>query len=313
MKIAMVGAGGVGGYFGARLAHAGEDVHFIARGRHLAALREGGLYVDSPEGDLHVERVQATDDPDEVGAADAVLFCVKTWQLGEAAAAAAPMIGPHTTVVPLLNGVEAADELAAAIDPRRVALGMCGVFSYVTAPGRLRHVGGQVFVRAGERDNRRSERLERLCGAFLGAGVPAEVPDDIHVALWRKFMMVVPFGGVATACRAPLGAVLAVPAARGLLEEAVGEVLAVGRARGVALSEQDAADILDTYRALPAAGTTSMHRDIVDGRPSELEAWTGAVVRLGARAGVATPVHRFLYGALLSSEMRARGELEFPE
>ena len=205
MRIAIFGAGGAGGYFGAQLARAGEDVVFIARGSHLQAIRAEGLRVETPAGEIAIRPAHATDDPAEIGPVDVVILGVKTWQVTEAAEAMRPMIGPDTFVAPLQNGVEAASQLAAVLGTRHVLNGLCGTISQVVAPGRIRSIGEAHFIKFSEIDKRPSERTERLRQAFERAGVKVEVPTDIDVALWEKFLFVVSFGGVGSVTRAPIG------------------------------------------------------------------------------------------------------------
>ncbi len=312
MRIAMFGTGGVGGRFGAQLALAGNDVTFIARGAHLAAIQANGLRVETPEGELRVQPARATDRPADVGVVDAVILGVKTWQVGDAARSMAPLIGPDTVVLPLQNGVEASGHLAQVLGPGPVLGGLCATFSWVAAPGVIRCIGTTHFARFGELDGCVSERIERLRKAFVEAGIQAEVPDDIQSALWVKFLTVVPFGGIGAVTRAPAGVIRQVPETRGMYEAGVREIFTVGRARGIDLKQDIPEKTLAFFDALPASGTTSLHRDIAAGKPSELEAWTGAVVRLGREAGVPTPLHEFLYHALLPLEMRARGQIDFP-
>jgi 2-dehydropantoate 2-reductase len=309
MRIAIFGTGAVGGYFGAQLARAGEEVSFVARGAHLQAIRTQGLRVETPKGEILIQPARATDDPAEIGTVDAVLVGVKAWQVPETAQAMRPMIAPHTVVVPLQNGVEAAAQLAAELGAEHVLGGTCGTLSQVTGPGRIRSMGEMHFVKFGELDNRPSDRAERLRQAFERAGVKAEIPADILQAVWGKFVLVVSFGGVGAVARAPLGVLRTVPETRRMLERALHEAVAVARACGVALSETVIANTLGLLDAMPAAATTSLQRDIADGKPSELEAWNGAAVRLGREKGVATPLHEFIYASLLPSERRARGEL----
>ena len=311
MRFAIFGTGAVGGYFGAQLARAGEEVVFIARGEHLRAIRTQGLRVETPKGEIVIRPAQATDDPAQAGAVDVVLVGVKAWQVRETAHALLPLIAPDTIVVPLQNGVEAPAQLAAVLGPEHVLGGTCGTLSQVSGPGQIRSIGEVHFVKFGELDNRVSERAERLRQTFDRAEVNAEVPADIHQAIWGKFLLVASFGGVGAVARAPLGIVRTVPEARRMLERCMHEVHAVARARGVPLADAIVADTLAFLDSMPAAATTSLQRDIADGKPSELEAWTGAVVRLGREAGVATPLHEFIYHSLLPSEQRARGHIRF--
>jgi 2-dehydropantoate 2-reductase len=314
MRIAVFGAGAVGGYFGGRLAEAGEDVVFIARGDQLRALRREGLRVDSVAGDFVIRPAAATDDPAEVGPADSVLVAVKTWQLPPAVKAMGPLVGPGTAVVPLLNGVGAPGVLAAVLGDGPVLGGLCGLIAYRAEPGHILHAGSDPWITFGELDGRRSDRVARLAKTLEGArGVTVTVSEDIVAAMWEKFMFITSTGGLGAATRAPFGVFRTIPECRHLLEEAMREVVAVARARGVATEEGMVAKALRLTDGLPPDGTSSMQRDIMAGRPSELEAWNGAVVRLGLEAGVPTPVHQVLYGILRPQELRARGEVRFPE
>src|SRR3954447_23185017 len=188
MRIVVFGTGGVGGYFGGRLAQAGADGTFIARGAMLDALVTRGLRVDSLKGDFTLGRVRATDHPSTTGHADVILVCVKAWQVPEVAALMQPMLGPDTIAIPLENGLEAPEQLAAVLGPGHAGGGLCGIVSSVVGPGHIRHAGIDPFVNLGELDNRRSERLERLREAFVRAGVGADIPPDIHRAMWSKFL-----------------------------------------------------------------------------------------------------------------------------
>lgn len=313
MRVVVVGAGGAGGYFGARLALAGAEVSFIARGAHLAALQQDGLYLDSVQGDAHLQPVQATDDPGRVGMADVILLGVKTWQLAAVIPLLPPLIGPDTLVIPLQNGVEAADQLLAALGPGPVVGGLCRVLSFIAAPGRIRHLGGAGSITFGELDNRPSARTTHLQALFDHAGVKAEIPANIQAALWEKFVFVTPFGGVGAVTRAPIGVLRALPETRRLLQQGMEEIVQVAQARGVTLDAPVIERNLGFLDRLPPDGMTSLQRDVLAGRPSELDAWNGAVVRLGAAAGVDTPLHRFIYQTLLPLERRARGELAFAD
>lgn len=311
MRIAVFGAGSVGGYFGGRLALSGEDVVFIARGAHLQALRTHGLQVESPKGNFHVPSVQATENPAEVGPVDAVLVAVKAWQVPEAAQAMRPMVGPETCVVPLQNGLEAAVQVASVLGPQHVLGGSCVISSAITAPGCIRHVGLEPSVTFGELDQRASPRANRLQAAFERARVPAIVAADVQVAIWEKFMAI-RFGPVGAVARAPVGVLRSVPETRRMVEQACVETLTVARARGIALAEDSPAKTMAAMDSIAPGLVASLQRDIEAGRPSELDALTGALVRLGAEVGVATPLHAFLYQMLVPQELRARGQLQFP-
>lgn len=313
MKIAVFGSGGVGGYLGARLAEAGGDVAFVARGEHLAALRDRGLRLESIVGDALIHPVRASDDPAELGPVDCVLVTVKTWDLPQAAERLGPLLHGDSFVVPLLNGVEAVDVLADVVGRDNVVGGLCGMISFIAGPGHIRHAGADPWVTVGELDRRITDRVRRLEEAFGGCrGVRFAVADDIHVALWDKFLFITATGGVGAVTRVPMGEFRSLAPSREMLDAAMREVLAVARARGVDLTEDAVIGAMALVDGLPPDGTSSLQRDVLDGRRTELEAWNGAVVRLGQEAGVATPVHSFIYSALLPQDLRARGALDDP-
>jgi 2-dehydropantoate 2-reductase len=311
MRIAVFGAGGVGAYFGARLAEAGNEVSIVARGAHLDAIRAHGLRVDSVLGDMLVRPKVASASAADVGPVDAVLLGVKTWAIADVAPTLKPLLGRDTFVVPLQNGVDTPDLLAAALGPEHVVGGVCGGFCFIVAPGQVKHIGGVTFVKFGELDRRKSERVERLRAEFSAAKVDVGVPDDIRVALWEKLMLVVPFGGVGAVSRAPIGVIMKTPETRTLIEAGMREIAAVALAQGIQLPADSVERTLTLLDGTTPTGTSSLQRDIAAGKRSELDAWTGAVVRLGARLRMPTPTHSFLYAALLPLERRARGELAF--
>jgi len=312
MRIAIFGVGGAGGYFGARLASAGEEVVFIARGKHLQAIHRKGLRVETPSGEMVIRPAQATDDPAEVGAVDVIVLGVKAEQVIDAGKAMGSMIDPDTCIVPLQNGVEAPSQLAELLGEQHVLGGLCGTISWVTGPGQVRTISDADFIKFGELDNRSSERVERLRQAFDHAGVTVQVPANIHQSIWEKFLFVVSFGGVGAVTRAPIGVIRTLPETRRMLERCMQEIHSVARARQIPVTDTIVAKTLAFVDSLPADGTTSLQRDIADGKPSELEAWNGAVVRLGKEVGVETPLHEFIYHSLLPLELQARGKVQFP-
>jgi 2-dehydropantoate 2-reductase len=304
---AVFGAGAVGGYFGGRLAEAGHDVRFIARGRHLAAIRQDGLRVTSVDGDFVIQPARVAEDPVAIGQVDVVLVGVKAWQVSEAAAAIRPLVGETTVVVPLQNGVEAPDQLAAVLGPGRVLGGLCRILVYLEGPGHIRHTGVTPYVAFGELDASSSDRVEALRRAFTRTrGITVEVPADIRVAMWSKFLFIAALGGVGALTRLPIGVLRSEPESRRLLRGALEEIHAVARHRGIELPSDIVDRTLTFIDTLPTDGTASMQRDIMEGRPSELEAQVGAVVRLGDTLGVAVPVHRMIYESLLPLERKAR-------
>jgi len=264
--------------------------------------------VESLAGDFTVRPAEATSDPREVGPVDAVLLCIKAWQVREAAAALGPLLAPETFVVPLQNGVEAADEVAQAAGRERVLPGLCRIMSFVAAPGRVRHAGVNPRIEVGEWDGVTTARLARLRDAFATArGVSFVVPPDIASALWEKFLFIAPVSAVGAVTRMPAGAFRGLPETRSVLVQAMSEIVSLARARGVRLDDEAIARTLAVVDGLPADGTASMQRDILEGRPSELEYQIGAVARLAAEARVPAPASTFLYACLLPAERRARG------
>ncbi len=311
MRIAVFGAGGVGGYFGGRLAQAGEEVVFIARGEHLKAIQTDGLRVDSTKGDFLVKPVQATSDPRWVGAVDIVLLAVKTWQVPEAAQAMLPLIGDETGVVFLGNGVDAISQLTAVLGERYVLGGRCQISAFIAAPGHIQHVGIEPRAAFNELDGRPSPRVERLRQAFEHANVIVQIPEDILAAIWEKFVFIAAISGVGAITRAPLGVFRSLPETRQMLEQAIDETIRVARARKINLPEDTVAKTLANIDKMGPDIVASMARDILDGHPSELGAQNGAVVRMGLELGIPTPVHALIYNSLLPLELRARGEIQF--
>jgi 2-dehydropantoate 2-reductase len=307
LRFAVFGTGGVGAYFGGRLAEAGEDVHFIARGKHLAALRDQGLRVSSVDGDFHLHSIEVTDDPAGVGPVDVVLLGVKAWQVPAAAEGMRPLVGERTLVVPLQNGIEAPDQLAAVLGAGHVLGGLCRILVWIEGPGHIRHAGVTPYVAFGELDGSSSARVEALRQAFLRTrGVTAEVPPDIRVAMWSKFLFIAALSGVGALTRMPIGVIRSEPKSREMLRQALEEIYAIAVRHGIALPGDTVEKTVAFIDGLPEDGTASMQRDIMQGRPSELEAQVGAVVRLGERLGVAVPVHRLIYESLSPLEWKAR-------
>ena len=306
MRVAVIGAGAIGGYFGGRLAAAGEDVVFVARGAHLSALRATGLKVDSPNGDFVVPVVEATEDLSTIGPVDLVLVGVKAWQVPDVADAIHPLIGRETVLLPLQNGVEASGQFASVHGERHVLTGMCRILSMIVAPGHIRHLGVEPCVVLGELDSRPTARTAGIVTVFERAGVAARNPSDIWRAIWEKFLFIASFGGVGAVTRVPAGVLRRNAGSRELLASAMREIYEVALAKHVMLPHDAVATSLKFLDGMPADATASMQRDIMEGRPSELESQCGAVVRIGKDIGVATPVHRFLYHSLLPMETLAR-------
>jgi 2-dehydropantoate 2-reductase len=307
LRIAVFGTGAVGGYFGGRLAQAGEDVIFLARGAHLAAITAQGLRVSSLQGDFVIQPANAVEQPVEAGPVDVVLLGVKAWQVADAAEAMRPMLRPGTFVVPLQNGVDAPVQLAEVIGPDRVLGGLCRVLASIKAPGHIEQSGVEPYIAFGELDGSSTERVGRLRAAFeRTVGITVETPPDVVAAMWTKFLFISALSGVGAVTRSTAGVIRSKPETRGLLVQALEEARQVALAHGVRLPNDVVSRIMQSIDQLPEGGTASMQRDIAAGRPSELSSQSGAVVRLGREVGVPVPVHTLIYESLVPLERRAR-------
>lgn len=293
MKIAVFGSGGVGGYFGGRLAAAGEDVSFLARGAHLTAMQNEGLHITSPQGDVHLPKVQATDRPQAIGPVDVVLFTVKLYDVDAAAATLAPLIGPDTVVITLQNGVDATDMVAKHVGADHVAGGAAYIVIVVDRPGHLRHTAGQNLV-FGERDGRRSDRLVAFEEAGKRAGFGAKASSQVETELWIKFVRLSAWSGMTAVTRSPMGVLRDDPALFAMLMSATDEAIAVGTARGIIFPADIVESTLAMIPSFPAASKSSMLEDLERGRRLELPWLSGAVVRIGREVGVPTPIHQFI-------------------
>ena len=298
MRIAVMGAGGVGGYFGARLGVAGHDVAFIARGRHLAAMRERGLTVKSALGDIGLPRPAVTDDPASLAPADVVLFAVKLWDTESAADAIRPLLANGGVVIPFQNGVESIERIGAVVGADRVLGGVAYIAATIGEPGVIVHTGTMARLRFGPVHATQRPVAEALHAACKSAGIEAELSADIRRALWEKFVFLAAFSGLTSVARQPMGILRGDPDLRAALEAAIGETWAVGRANGVALADDFAAQQMKFAEGLPAEMKSSMLNDLVAGNRLEAPWLCGAVARMGNAAGVATPVNATLFAAL---------------
>jgi 2-dehydropantoate 2-reductase len=297
MRVLIVGAGGVGGYFGAKLARGGVPVTMLARGAHLAAIQRDGLRVRSAVEGESVARVTAVADVVGQPPADVVLFCVKAFDTETAAAAIRPVIGPDTAVVSLQNGVDNEEALERILGPGHAVGGVAYVFATIEAPGVIAHrfAGHLVF---GELDGRPSPRLDALRAACDAAGVRAELSSDIRHALWHKYLMISAQAGMTSLARAPIGVIRAVPESRLMYRRIVEELAALARASGVALGADVVDAVMKAADGLAAEAYSSLHHDLTQGKRLELEALHGHAVRLGERSGVPTPMVFAVYAAL---------------
>ncbi|MDE2571953.1 MAG: 2-dehydropantoate 2-reductase [bacterium] len=298
MKILVMGSGGLGGYFGARLAASGCDVTFVARGRHLEAMRAGGLRIESALAPLYLRPVQVTDRPETAGISDVVLLAVKLWDTEEAARAALPAIGPQTTVISFQNGVDAAERLAAIVGAEHVVGGVCYIAAAIESPGVIRHTGSMQRLVIGEVDGGISPRVEAFAAACKTAGIDIQASAGVQRAIWEKFVFLVGLSASTCVMRNEIGAIRANPRSRALMLEIMREAVAVGRARGVDLDPAFAEDRLAFADTLPAQMVASMYVDLQRGNRLELPWLSGAVARLGGELHVPTPANRFVTDAL---------------
>lgn len=305
-SIAVVGAGGVGGRLAAMLARAGHDVRMLARGSALGAIRERGLRMQGPDGDHVVPIARASDDASELGAADIVLVTVKTWQLADLGPRLVPLIGDRTLVIPMQNGVEASETLAPSLGEAHVIGGVCRMISWIEQPGEIRWIGHAPSLTIGPRSPGQVDGVEACAEILRTGGIEVLVTQAIERARWQKFLFMAAYAAVGAIERAPLGVLRRTPRSRARIEAAMHEVAALAAARGADLLPDAVAAALHRLDVLHEDATTSMARDIIAGRPSELHALIGAVVRLGREAGLATPVSAELYAQLEPLERQAR-------
>lgn len=298
MKIAIMGSGGVGGYYGALLAKSGNDVTFIARGAHLDAIRKNGLRVKSDAGEFTIQPAQATDDPSEIGIVDAVLFSTKLYDTVSAANLIKPIIGPDTFVVTVQNGVSSPDMLSDVLGREHILGGSTYIISHLHEPGIIEHMGSFKAIQFGELDGKITERAKAFEKVCADAEIDVTLSEHIDVRMWEKFIPLAVMSGLASLSRSPMGVIQSDPALAEIAREAVAEVVAVGRAKGIALAEDAETRTVKGALSAPPETRPSMLVDLERGKPLELPWLSGTVVKLGAELGVPTPVHRIITAAL---------------
>jgi 2-dehydropantoate 2-reductase len=293
-----MGAGGVGGYFGARLAQAGFDVAFVARGRHLAAMRERGLTVRSALGDVHIAKPHVTDDASTIGPVDIVIFAVKLWDTEEAARQCVPLVRGGGLVVPFQNGVDSVERIGAVLGREQVIGGVAFIAATIVEPGVIGHTGTMARLQIGVTKQAQQPAADAFAAACRASGIDIAIVPDIRVALWAKFSFLVALSGLTSLSRKPIGVVRADPDMRAAFEAAIGEVWTLARARGVALPDDFVAERMAFADSLPHEMTSSMANDLAAGNRLEAPWLAGGVVRMGTQSGVATPVNATVYAAL---------------
>jgi len=298
MKIAVIGSGGVGGYFGARLAAAGNDVTFVARGAHLQAMKTSGLKVLSALGDLHLSKVNCTDDTSTIGTVDIVMIAVKLWSTDEAVAAAKPLVGPDTAVVSFQNGIIAVDTILPVYGREHTMGGVANIAALIEEPGVIRHNGTMASLFFAELDGKRSARAEAFYKACVDAGIKTELVEDIQTRIWEKFVRLVTMSSMTALCRMPVGPIREDPDTRTLLQQVMTEVIAIATAKGAKLGDDIVARQMAIVDGYPPAMVASMCGDLRRGNRLELPWLAGTVAKLGKELGIATPANQFVYAAL---------------
>jgi 2-dehydropantoate 2-reductase len=298
MKITVMGSGGVGGYFGARLAAAGNDVTFVARGAHLQAMRTNGLRLDSELGDLHLDPVEVVAEAAGIAAADAILFAVKMGDTDSAAASLRPLVAKGASVFTFQNGIDSAERIGRIVGANSVVPGVGRILSHISKPGVIKQTGTFARLEFAEHDNKPSARTAALHAACTGAGLEAVLSTDIRRELWMKFAMLAPNAAVTALARGPISIIRDNPQSRPLLLSLVEEAVAVGIALKTGLEPADTGKIMRLIDGLPKQMMASMAHDLLAGKPIEVDGLSGAVARLGAQAGVSTPAHTFVVQAL---------------
>ncbi len=304
MKIAIIGTGGVGGYFGARMAVSGNDVTFLARGTHLDALKNNGLTVKSIRGDIILPEVKATDSIEDIDTPDLILVCLKAWQVKDVAPALAAIASEHTVIIPLQNGVSAVEELRASISGSEVWGGLCRIFSRIERPGVINHFGADPEIIFGRTDNAVTDRVREIKMLFDHCDIKSHIAGDIAAETWKKFIGIC-ISGLMAVMRSSYGQMREIPQVRQMMRELCREVYTVACAEGVIIDPHflDALDaVIDTY---PFDSTSSLARDVWEGRHSEIEYQNGTVVKLAQKHNIKVPVNEFVYLSILPMEMRA--------
>ena len=305
MKIVVVGAGGVGGYFGGKLAHAGFNVIFIARGKHLEAIRQNGLHVKSVKGDFIVHP-KSTDRIDTIQNADLIILATKSWQVEKVARQIEPILNENTMVLPLQNGADNADKLRSVLPHKNVLAGLCKIVSKIEAPGVINHFVYEPEIIFGEYDNSKTERAQEVNTIFNKSDIKNKISKDIHLDIWRKFLFIATVSGIGALTRVPFGEFQKDKDIMKMIQETANEIQAVANAKGIILTTDDVDRAINMFLSMGESTTASMQRDIMEGKPSELENFNGYIVNEGKRLDVKTPINAFTYNCLVPQERLAR-------
>jgi 2-dehydropantoate 2-reductase len=305
MELAIIGAGGVGGYYGAKMANAGYDVLFVARGENLKAMRANGLHIKSIHGDFSVNPVRVTDKISDLGSADFILLAMKAWQVREVAHDLKAVIRPDATILPLQNGVMAFDEIAHELGSTHSLNGLCRIFSKIESPGVISHLGFDPVIIFGEAENKVTDRVRTLKEIFDHSGIKSRIAEDIQSELWKKFINICASGLLAVT-RATYGEVREIKETRQMMYKLFEEIYALSQEMGVCIESDFVARTMSFVDSFDYDATSSLTRDVWEGKPSEIEYQNGTVVRLAEQYGVHTPVNKFIYECILPMEKKAR-------
>lgn len=306
MRIAIIGTGGIGGYFGGKLALAGFDVTFLARGNQLKALRENGLTVKSINGDFHVKSVNATDKISDIGKCDLAILCLKAWQIKGIASDINSILKPDSIVLPLQNGVQTVDDLQPEINPKHIIGGLCRIISKIESPGTINHFGINPIIVFGELDNSITDRVNRVKELFDKAGINSKVSNDIQSELWKKFIGIC-VSGLLAVTKTNYGQLRELPETRAMMIELLNEIYHLSLKAGAKIEPDFVAKTVAAIDAFPNDTTSSLTRDVWEGKPSEIEYQNGTVVRLAQKYNIDVPINRFVYSCILPMERKARG------
>jgi len=305
MKIAIIGTGGVGGYFGGKLSQAGHDLTFLARGEHLKAIQSNGLIVKSILGDFIANPVKATDQIKNIDKPDLVILGIKAWQVKDIGLELPQIMDKQTVILPLQNGVLAAEELKELVNPKHVIAGLCRIISKIDAPGIINHMGVMPTIVFGELNNAKTDRIRKISDVFTQAGINNRIADDIEAELWRKFISIC-VSGLMAITRSTYGEILDVKETRQLMFDLLNEIYTLSQKMGIKIESDFVEKTVSYIQGFAHNMTSSLARDVWEGKPSEIEYQNGTVVKLAEKYGVATPINKFIYDCILPMEKRAR-------
>lgn len=306
MKIAIIGAGGVGGYFGAKLSQAGFNVSFLARGKHLEAIKKNGLIVKSIHGDVQVKNISATNKIKELGQSDLIIISIKAWQIKEIRNDLKSIVHSKTTILPLQNGILAVDELSESIDKSNIIGGLCRIISKIESAGIINHFGVSPTIVFGELDKSNSNRIQQIKEVFVKAGITANISPNIESDLWKKFIPIC-VSGLLAITKTTYGELRELKETRQMMNELLTEIYLLSQRIGVNIESDFVEKTISFIDTFPFDSTSSLTRDVWENKPSEIEYQNGTVVRLGEKYGVETPINKFVYNCILPSELKARG------